>query len=114
MSETKKIGLYINGTKYAITTQEDQSYVEELGRDLDQAVHQLMDGRYRSLPEALVLTSLSYADAYKKAIQSADHLRSQIAEYLEDAAKARQDADEARRELARLESMLEDEAGQKE
>lgn len=107
MSEMKKINLQINGVKYPITTTEDAEYVESLGREMDKALRQIMAGSRFSVNEALVLLCLSYLDAHKKSEQGADHLRGQVAEYLEDASKARMEAGEARRELAKLEKRLE-------
>jgi cell division protein ZapA len=97
--------IWIGANKYPITTQEEPAYVEELGSQIDKQVKHLMDNRM-SLSEALVLVSLNYLDMYQKSEEGADHLRSQISEYLEEAAKARSEAAEARREIARLEARL--------
>jgi cell division protein ZapA len=51
---------------------------------------------------ALVLCAINSADQQKKSENSADHLRGQLSEYLEDAARARMELEEARRELDRL------------
>ena len=45
---------------------------------------------------------LDQADACKKATASADNLRAQIKDYLEDSARARMEVDVARREIERL------------
>ena len=56
---------------------------------------------------AAVLSALDYLDELEKSSASADNMRSQIRDYLEDAAKAKLEAEEAKRELARLRSELE-------
>lgn len=106
MSEMQKLMIQINGTKYPIATAEEPDYVTELADEIDKLVKQLMGSSHISVNEALVLICLSYLDAYKKSEKSADHLRAQIAEYLEDASKARLETSEARREIARLEGRL--------
>lgn len=106
MSEKQKVVVQINGNKYPITTAEDVEYVNEMAKEIDRMVHQLMDDTHLSMNEALVLISLSYLDAYKKSEQSADHLRGQVAEYLEEASKARIEAAGAKQELERLESRV--------
>lgn len=107
MAENNKLLIQINGVKYSITTAEEPGYVQDMGRQMDKSVRQLMGASPNmSLNEALVLIALSYLDAYKKEEQTADNLRNQIAEYLEDAAKARLEAGEAKREVARLERKL--------
>lgn len=114
MPEQRKLAIQINGIKYPITTLEETDYVEGLAREMDKSVRQLMGGSQASVTEALVLLSLSYLDAYKKSETTSDNLRSQIAEYLEEAARARSEAVEARRELTRLEALVDDKAGSKE
>lgn len=106
MSEMQKMTIQIGGVKYPITTAEDPAYVEELAKEMDKLARQLMGNSRMSINEALVLMALSYLDAHKKSERSADHLRGQIAEYLEEAAKARMEAGEARKELTRLENKL--------
>ena len=107
MPPFNRITIQINGTKYPITTQEESAYVAGLAHKLDGAVRELMDAsRGLSLNEALVLISMSYLDSFEKSEKNADNLRSQIAECLEDAAKARMETSEARRELVKLERKL--------
>ena len=45
---------------------------------------------------------LGYLDELKKSTSGADNMRAQIKDYLEDAAKAKLSAEEARREVERL------------
>lgn len=59
-----------------------------------------------SLTMASILVSLSYCDECRKANESADNLRSQIKDYLEDSSKARLEADDARKEAERLKREL--------
>lgn len=106
MAEVYKATLQINGIKYPITTTEPEDYVEELGREIDRAVCSIIDQSHVSLNEALVLCCLNYLDAYRKSEGVTDHFRNQIAEYLEEASKARAQAMDARKELARLEHYI--------
>ena len=50
----------------------------------------------------ILSVALDQADACKKATASADNLRAQIKDYLEDSARARMEVDVARREIERL------------
>lgn len=107
MDALNKVTIQIKGMKYHITTKEDAAYVVGLAHKIDEAVHDLTQGtKSVSLNEALVLVAMSHLDAYEKAEKNADSLRAQIAEYLEDASKARLEASEARRELTKLERRL--------
>lgn len=55
-----------------------------------------------SVTRASVFCALDYLDEYKKSAQNADNMRTQIKDYLADAAKAKLAAEEARREVERL------------
>ena len=57
---------------------------------------------------AAVLVALDNADASKKATASADNLRAQIKDYLEESARARMEVDVARREVERLNREISD------
>ena len=49
-----------------------------------------MDSDRRLSPNAaLILCAMGYADSLHKSEESADHLRSQLSEYLEEATRAR-------------------------
>lgn len=107
--ERNKVKLNIGGAQYAILTEDDVKYVVELGREVDLALSQVMKDNPRcSTTQAAVLLALEYADEYKKASTSADHLREQIKDYLDDAANAKSKADWARREAEKAKKDLED------
>ncbi len=103
----EKIRLLIAGEEYNISTDEDLDYVAQLGQDLDKKISTLMATNSRiSVTQAAILTALDLADAAKKCEITAENLRGQIQEYLEDAARARTDVEIARREAERLNKEL--------
>ena len=103
-----KIKLYIAGVEYSIIAEDDVKYVQELGRDLDRALTKIMKESPRlSTTQAAVLAALSYADECKKASDSADRLREQIKDYLDDASNAKSKADLARHESENLRKEVE-------
>lgn len=107
MSTPNRIRVNIGGAKYTISTPEPEEYVEELALEIDILVSDLMaKSANLSLNDALVLTALHYLDAYRKSETNADHLRSQISDYLEDTARFRMDIEDARREIDRLKKEL--------
>ncbi|MEG2174183.1 MAG: cell division protein ZapA [Oscillospiraceae bacterium] len=102
-----RVKIEILGTSYTIATPEDDAYVRALARALDQKLSQTLEANPKMSPmSALLLCALDGADAYKKSEESADHMRSQLTDYLEDAAKARIELDDAKRELERLRRQL--------
>lgn len=101
--ERNKVKLTICGNDYYIYSEDDPKYVSELGNELDEKLSKLVHENSRlSITQAAILTSLDYADEAKKAIDSADNLRSQIKEYLEDSARYKMEAEVARRDIERL------------
>jgi cell division protein ZapA len=59
-----------------------------------------------AMTDALVLTCFNLLDQNSKAEASADHIRGQLTEYLQDAARARIELEDANREIARLRAEL--------
>lgn len=101
--ERNKVQLKINGANYTIVTDDDPEYVEGLGEIIDSEMKNISSGNPGlSSIQCAVLVALDQADACKKATASADNLRAQIKDYLEDSARARMEVDVARREIERL------------
>ncbi|MBR2315423.1 MAG: cell division protein ZapA [Clostridia bacterium] len=103
-----RVKLTIGGAEYAIVTEDDIAYVTELGAELNEALESTMKENPRiSTTQAAVLVALQYADEFKKANISSDNLRSQIKDYLDDAASAKSKADWARHEAENAKRELE-------
>lgn len=103
-----RVKLTIGGAEYAIVTEDDIAYVTELGAELNAALENTMKENPRiSTTQAAVLVALQYADEFKKANISSDNLRSQIKDYLDDAASAKSKADWARHEAENAKRELE-------
>ncbi len=99
----KKVKLSIGGTEYSILAEDDVKYVQGLGKDLDIAFTKIMKANASiSTTQAAVLLALDYADECKKAVATADRLREQIKDYLDDASDAKSKADWARHEAEAL------------
>lgn len=101
--EKNKVQIKICGATYSILTDDDMEYVEELGEMIDSEMKNISTSNPSlSSIQCAVLVALDQADACKKATASADNLRAQIKDYLEDSARARMEVDVARREIERL------------
>lgn len=108
MDMINKIKIDIAGAKYVINSKEEPDYVTKLAEEINRNVECLIENCSNlSLNDALVLTVLNYADSYKKSEQNADHLRSQLTDYLEDSARYRIQAEEAKREIQALKREIE-------
>lgn len=105
---TNRVKIEILGAEYTIATSEEEEYVHRLAHELDRQVVGLLDHDAKLSPNAaLILCALGYADSFHKSEQSADHMRSQLTDYLEDAARARIELDDAKRELDKLRRQIE-------
>ena len=103
-----KVKLSIAGSEFSVITEDDVKYVAELGKDVDLAIAKTMkENPHVSVTQAAVLTTLNYADEYTKATTTADHLREQIKDYLDDASNAKSKADWARHEAEKAKRDLE-------
>ena len=98
-----KIKLEICGSNYVIATTDTEEYVLSLAEKLDSDMTQMLASNpTASVTTAAVITALGYLDELKKSTSGADNMRAQIKDSLEDAAKAKLAAEEARRENASL------------
>ena len=103
MANKNKVKIEICGSEYIISSDETQEYVRELANQVESNMNDMMSYNTRiSTTMAAIMTALEYADIAKKATDSADNMRRQVKDYLEDAARVRLNADEARREIERL------------
>ena len=105
---TSKVRLNICGSSYVVSTTENESYMQNLAERLNLAMNELMASKSVSITTAAVMTALNYRDELEKASGSADNMRRQIKDYLEDAASAKMAAEELRREVASQRKRIEE------
>lgn len=98
-----RVSVKIGGASYTIVTEDEPEYVEALAEEISAEIKSICNANSSlSMTQAAVLVALDNADSCKKATASADNLRAQIKDYLEDSARARMEVDVARREVDRL------------
>ena len=97
-----KVRVNIAGTPYAIATTDSEKYIQSLAKKLDEDITKLA-----------VFCAMDYLDEYRKSTGSAENMRSQIQDYIADAARAKLAEDKAkaenevlRREAAALREQL--------
>ena len=94
-----KVRVTIAGAPYAIATTDTESYITSLAKKLDEDITKLLDDNGNlSLSKAAVFCAMDYLDEYRKSAGSAENMRSQIQDYLADAAKAKLAEDKVRAE----------------
>ena len=109
-----KVRVNIAGTPYAIATTDSEKYIQSLAKKLDEDITKLLDENENlSVTKAAVFCAMDYLDEYRKSTGSAENMRSQIRDYIADAARAKLAEDKAkaenevlRREAAALREQL--------
>ena len=94
-----KVRVTIADAPYAIATTDTESYITSLAKKLDEDITKLLDDNGNlSLSKAAVFCAMDYLDEYRKSAGSAENMRSQIQDYIADAAKAKLAEDKVRAE----------------
>jgi cell division protein ZapA len=83
MPTSQKVTVRICDMPYTITTDEPESYLQELGKQIDARMRELMADNPRvSTNMAAVLTAITLADQAHKSEEAADNLRVKLRDYL--------------------------------
>lgn len=103
MVNMKKLRINIAGTPYNIATDNDLEYAADLAQSVDLRIQTIMQaGNFISPSQATVLALLEYADEAAKTAIENEKLKSQLKEYLADAAQAKAERDVLKREIAKM------------
>lgn len=98
-----RIKLNICGCECVISSEDSEGYMRSVGDEVQKTIGAILDRNERiSITMAAITAALSYCDNARKATDTAENLRTQIKDYLEDSSHARLEAEESRREIERL------------
>lgn len=108
MLKENKVKITICGKEYALQTDEQPAYVQQLAGRLDHKITEMMEANDTlSLSSAAILIGLSLMDDSYKTTSDMDNIRGEIRNYVEEAGKARAEADALRKELEEREREIE-------
>ena len=96
-----KINVVVAERSYTLTTADDAEYVEKVAEFVTQ-VNQLSEASHASTLDAAIMAALNIADGYFKAQETAENLRKQVKQYLDEATRIKMELSESKRELFRL------------
>ncbi len=100
MNENNRVTITICGKEYTLQTDESPDYVRQLAARLDRRISDMMEtSDIISLSSAAILVGLSLMDDSYKTTSNIDNIRGEIRNYVEEAGKARAEADDLRRQL---------------
>lgn len=98
-----RVKVVICGKSYTLQTDESPSYMISLAKELDKRINAFLEeNESAALPTAAVLVGLELMDESMKSVSDVDHIRAQIKGYVEEAASARIETDQLRREVSLL------------
>jgi len=102
-SVKNRVTVKIADNEYTIVADETEEYIRKIGGMVNSRMTEMLEANPRmSTLMAAVLCCTNFCDELMKAQNAADNLRAQMKTYLDESAKYRAEADEARREIARL------------
>ena len=97
-----KINVVVAERSYTLTTADDAEYVEKVAEFVNTQVNQLSEASHASTLDAAIMAALDIADGYFKAQETAENLRKQVKQYLDEATRIKMELSESKRELFRL------------
>lgn len=91
------------GKEYNLSSEDNKDYTVKLAQILDKRIRD-MKSKHQSLSvtDCAVLTALDCLDELAQANRNIDNIRSQIKDYVDDASRARNQANSAQREIRTL------------
>lgn len=104
-----RVKVTVCGTDYYLFANDTEEYVQSVAREVERQMEELMRSSTRiSLTAAAVLTAMTCCDEELKSSGAADELRAQMKQYIADSARARNEAEESRREIDALRAQVQD------
>ncbi|MBE6989691.1 MAG: cell division protein ZapA [Ruminococcaceae bacterium] len=94
-----RVKFNICGEEYTLIAEESPSYMERVGKLVDSRMSEVLNGGSNSRTDAAILAAVNIADELLKAQESAENLRRQIKTYVDEAAQAKNEISELKRQL---------------
>ena len=89
-----KIKVKVCGTEFNILSEDNEEYTQKIASVVDRKMKQTLETNPRvSISNIAILTALEFCDLSKKLADQTENMKNQLNEYLEEAQKAREEAD---------------------
>ncbi|MBQ1460076.1 MAG: cell division protein ZapA [Oscillospiraceae bacterium] len=99
-----RVTMNICGEDYTLIAEESPSYMERVGKLVDEKLSEVLSAGSVSRTDAAILAAINLADELLKAQESGENLRRQVKTYLDEAAQAKNEASELKRQLFRAQN----------
>ena len=94
-----RVTMSICGEDYTLIAEESPSYMERVGKLVDEKLSEVLSAGSVSRTDAAILAAINLADELLKAQESGENLRRQVKTYLDEAAQAKNEVSELKRQL---------------
>ena len=94
-----RVTVNICGEDYTLVAEENTAYMEQVAALVDKKMSEILTGAKVGRSDAAVLAAVNLADELLKSEQTAENLRRQVKSYLDEAAQAKNEASELKRQL---------------
>ena len=99
-----KLTVTIAGREYTLVAAEDAAYMERVAAHVDAKVREVQEGAKVSASDAAILAALNMADEYFKSQKTAEALRGQVKDSVEEAAALKLELSKAKQEIFKLQN----------
>lgn len=96
------INVNIAGVDLRLVSGENDEYTRRVASHVDSKISEVLGSGNISIVEAALLSAINISDEYYKALETAENLRNQLKDYLEDGSRMKSEIMELKREIARL------------
>ena len=94
-----RITVSICGDEYTFVAEESTAYMEQVAALVDKKMSEILTGAKVGCSDAAVLAAVNLADELLKSEQTAENLRRQVKDYLDEATQARNEVSDLKRQL---------------
>ena len=94
-----RVTVNICGEDYTLVAEENTAYMEQVAALVDKKMGEVIAGAKEGRSDAAVLAAVNLADELLKSEQAAENLRRQVKGYLDEAAQARGEISDLKRQL---------------
>ena len=94
-----RVTVNICGEDYTLVAEESTAYMEQVAALVDKKMGEVIAGAQVGRSDAAVLAAVNLADELLKSEQAAENLRRQVKGYLDEAAQARGEISDLKRQL---------------
>lgn len=99
-----RVTVSICGEEYTFVAEEAPSYMQKVGAYVGTKMDEMLTGAKVGRTDAAVLTAVNITDELFKEREAGDALRRQLKQYLDEAAQAKNEVSELKRELFKLQN----------